>query len=59
MEAITGVEQMQKDVALRILHARKVLVTEAIGIFGISNDGGMWSIAGLDLPDPVTMRGGS
>jgi len=45
------------DVGKRILHARRVLVQEAIAIFGVQQDiTQVWSIAGLLLPGPEGMK---
>ena len=56
---VQHVTKRADDVGKRILHARRVLVQEAIGIFGVQQDKKkVWRIAGLSLPGPEQMRSG-
>ncbi|ODN98039.1 hypothetical protein I350_07681 [Cryptococcus amylolentus CBS 6273] len=47
----------QQDATLRIIHARQVLVREAVAVFGLrKRPSGEWEIAGLVLPEPEQFR---
>ena len=55
--AVERIDKLSEDLGKRILHARRVLVREAIGIFGVHQDSlRMWQIAGLRLPCPEKMK---
>lgn len=53
---ITDARRKQIEINDRILHARRVLVTEAVSIFGIRELAGVWTIAGLAIPSPEDLR---
>jgi len=53
---IADARRKQAEVKERILHARRVLVTEAFSIFGICERAGMRTIAGLAIPPPEDLR---
>lgn len=52
-----AVRQQQREVGKRIIQARKVLVREAVDVFGVQRTRG-WEIAGLELPPPDLFRSG-
>lgn len=52
---IVAVRQQQREVGKRIIQARKVLVREAVDVFGVQRTKG-WEIAGLELPPPDHFR---
>lgn len=52
---ILAVRQQQREVGKRIIQARKVLVREAVDVFGVQRNKG-WEIAGLELPAPDLFR---
>ncbi|BEI80166.1 hypothetical protein CcaverHIS002_0106950 [Cutaneotrichosporon cavernicola] len=52
---IATVRQQQREVGKRIIQARKVLVREAVDVFGVQRMRG-WEIAGLELPPPDLFR---
>nr|XP_031859084.1 uncharacterized protein CI109_005434 [Kwoniella shandongensis]KAA5526156.1 hypothetical protein CI109_005434 [Kwoniella shandongensis] len=55
--AVKRVLLQQRDTTSRIIHARQVLVREAITVFGLhTTSKGEWSIAGLVLPSPDAFR---
>ncbi|KAL7419869.1 hypothetical protein Q5752_005785 [Cryptotrichosporon argae] len=48
--------KQQQDVAKRLIHARRVLVREAIEVFGVLEGRHGWEIAGAVLPSPESFR---
>jgi hypothetical protein len=49
--------KQQAETSRRILHARRVLISEAISIFRVeSKPNGVWSIAGRSLPSADRMQ---
>ncbi|CAK9786681.1 hypothetical protein CC85DRAFT_286829 [Cutaneotrichosporon oleaginosum] len=50
-----AVRQQQREVGKRIIQARKVLVREAVDVFGVQRTRD-WEIAGLELPPPDLFR---
>lgn len=53
---ILEARRTQADIQQRILHARRVLIGEAVQIFGICKAVSGWSIAGIELPIPGELR---
>ncbi|WVQ83499.1 hypothetical protein IAT38_005640 [Cryptococcus sp. DSM 104549] len=60
--AIKRVKVQQRETTYRIVHARQVLVREAVTVFGVwqrsgtAGQPGEWEIAGLVLPSPERFR---
>ncbi|OXB33524.1 hypothetical protein J007_06808 [Cryptococcus neoformans] len=55
--SIKQVHSQQQVITSRIIHARRVLVREAVNVFGVrQRSSGDWEIAGIPLPDPETFR---
>lgn len=57
-DEIRAVRQRQREVSRGLVRARKVLVAEAVKIFGIRQRK-VWEIAGIPLPPSEEFRGGS
>ncbi|WVQ77794.1 hypothetical protein IAR50_007484 [Cryptococcus sp. DSM 104548] len=56
-QSINRTRMRQQDTTARIIHARQVLVREAVAVFGLcARPSGEWEIAGLVLPDPERFR---
>ena len=56
---IDDVRLQQTAIDHRLAHARKVLVPEAVSVFGVELSHEGWSIAGLLLPPPQDLKSGS
>ncbi|KIR25881.1 hypothetical protein I309_05321 [Cryptococcus deuterogattii LA55] len=55
--SIKQVHSQQQVITSRIIHARRVLVREAVNVFGVrQRSSGDWEIAGIPLPDPEFFR---
>ncbi|KAL0242204.1 hypothetical protein I308_105833 [Cryptococcus tetragattii IND107] len=55
--SIKQVHSQQQVITSRIIHARRVLVREAVNVFGVrQRSSGDWEIAGIPLPDPENFR---
>ncbi|WVW79679.1 hypothetical protein I302_101648 [Kwoniella bestiolae CBS 10118] len=55
--AIKRCEDEQRTASYHIVNARRVLVREAVNVFGLSKGAvGEWTIAGLTLPSPDALR---
>ncbi|OCF78373.1 hypothetical protein I204_00313 [Kwoniella mangroviensis CBS 8886] len=55
--AIKRCEEQQRDIGYHIINARRVLVREAVNVFGLKKKSiGEWTIAGLTLPSPDALR---
>ena len=55
---LINVDRKVQEVSRRIVHARRVLVKEAIGVFGLHHRPlGGWEIAGMPLSDPRDFTG--
>lgn len=56
--SIKQVHSQQQVITSRIIHARRVLVREAVNVFGVrQRSSGDWEIADIRLPDPENFRG--
>ena len=55
-EQILDVRTKTVTVERRLIHARSVLVREAIGVFDLKQKSGLWRIAGKPLPSPEDFR---
>ncbi|KAK4690051.1 hypothetical protein P7C73_g73, partial [Tremellales sp. Uapishka_1] len=54
-QVLAQIARQQHDISLRLTHARRVLVREAIDVFGLRKKG-EWEIAGMPIPSPETFR---
>ena len=54
--AINDVKRQQAGVDHRLTHARRVLVPEAVSVFGVEDSDEGWRIAGLALPLPHDIK---
>ncbi|WVO24255.1 uncharacterized protein IAS62_005619 [Cryptococcus decagattii] len=55
--SIKQVHSQQQVITSRIIHARRVLVREAVNVFGVrQRSSGDWEIADIPLPDPENFR---
>jgi len=58
-QGVEGVERQQATITRNLAEARRVLVREAVSVFGLRKGIGkqnQWEIAGLPLPSPEAFR---